>query len=222
MHDLRVRQVGCPSVESSRDRRYMPVKVRHTLSVLLPYLGGERIRGKRILNQRIKDMTRQEAHQKIDDLFQTLLPAHDMPERTEQIRLSHTMLDAMLDSRIALCDAGTGIGKTYAYLVAGIVFHEYRAASGLPVQPLVISTSSIALQNAILGEYLPFLSKILMEDGQRNELICAVIRKGKSHYVCDQRLQKRLKHANLNRKMCAPPQHCKCCKPFWIWIWRRI
>ena len=145
-------------------------------------------------------MTRQEAHQKIDDLFQTLLPAHGMPERTEQIRLSHTMLDAMLDSRIALCDAGTGIGKTYAYLAAGIVFHEYRAASGLPVQPLVISTSSIALQNAIQGEYLPFLSKILMEDGQRNEPICAVIRKGKSHYVCDQRLQKRLKHANLNRK----------------------
>ena len=123
-----------------------------------------------------------------------------MPERTEQIRLSHTMLDAMLDSRIALCDAGTGIGKTYAYLAAGIVFHEYRAASGLPVQPLVISTSSIALQNAIQGEYLPFLSKILMEDGQRNEPICAVIRKGKSHYVCDERLQKRLKHANLNRK----------------------
>lgn len=73
-------------------------------------------------------MTRQKAHQKIDYIFKTLLPAHGMPERAEQILLSHTMLDA----RIALCDAGTGIGKTYAYLVAGIVFHEYRAASGLP------------------------------------------------------------------------------------------
>ena len=29
------------------------------------------------------------------------------------------MLDAMIPSRIALCDAGTGIGKTFAYLVAG-------------------------------------------------------------------------------------------------------
>ena len=145
-------------------------------------------------------MTRQKAHQKIDYIFKTLLPAHGMPERAEQIRLSHTMLDAMLDSRIALCDAGTGIGKTYAYLVAGIVFHEYRAASGLPVQPLIISTSSIALQNAVQGEYLPLLSRILIEDAKLSEPLYAVIRKGKSHYVCDQRLQKRLKHANLDRK----------------------
>ena len=28
------------------------------------------------------------------------------------------MLNAMLEGGIALCDAGTGIGKTYAYLVA--------------------------------------------------------------------------------------------------------
>lgn len=68
------------------------------------------------------------------------------------------------------------------------------------MQPLIISTSSIALQNAVQGEYLPFLSRILIEDGKLSEPLYAVIRKGKSHYVCDQRLQKRLKHANLDRK----------------------
>lgn len=65
---------------------------------------------------------RQNAHQEIDHIFKELLPAQGMAERPVQVALSHRMLDAMLDDSIALCDAGTGIGKTYAYLVAGIVF----------------------------------------------------------------------------------------------------
>ena len=59
---------------------------------------------------------RQNAHQEIDHIFKKLLPAHGMAERPVQVALSHRMLDAMLDDSIALCDAGTGIGKTYAYL----------------------------------------------------------------------------------------------------------
>lgn len=93
----------------------------------------------------------------------------------------------MQDGGIALCDAGTGIGKTYAYLVAGIVFHGLR-----PSRPVLISTSSIALQKAVRDEYLPLLSAILTVDGMISEPIQAVIRKGKSHYVCDQRLERRL------------------------------
>ena len=65
---------------------------------------------------------RLKAHKLIDHIFQDLLPAHGMAQRPEQIQLSHRMLDAMQDGRIALCDAGTGIGKTYAYLVAGVSF----------------------------------------------------------------------------------------------------
>ena len=61
---------------------------------------------------------RLKAHKLIDHIFQDLLPAHGMAQRPEQIQLSHRMLDAMQDGRIALCDAGTGIGKTYAYLAA--------------------------------------------------------------------------------------------------------
>ncbi|MFR7744445.1 MAG: hypothetical protein ACLU3I_15055 [Acutalibacteraceae bacterium] len=35
---------------------------------------------------------------------------------------------------------------------------------GLPFQPVIIATSSIALQNAIVREYLPFLSDALSDD----------------------------------------------------------
>ena len=41
-------------------------------------------------------------------------------------------------------------------------------------------------------EYLPFLSGLLLEDGQIDRPIQAVIRKGKGHYVCDERLEQRL------------------------------
>ena len=77
-----------------------------------------------------------------------------MAERPAQVALSHQMLDAMLDGGIALCDAGTGIGKTYAYLVAGTVYHRFRAAGGRSVKPILISTSSIALHFQICNHNL--------------------------------------------------------------------
>ena len=92
---------------------------------------------------------RNNAHNEIDRVFKILLPTRNMAERPAQVSLSHQMLDAMLDGGIALCDAGTGIGKTYAYLVAGTAFSRFRAASGLSPRPILISTSSIALQEKI-------------------------------------------------------------------------
>ena len=143
---------------------------------------------------------RNNAHNEIDRVFKILLPTRNMAERPAQVALSHQMLDAMLDGGIALCDAGTGIGKTYAYLVAGTAFSRFRAASGLAMRPILISTSSIALQNAVRDEYLPLLSELLTADGMITEPLQAVIRKGKSHYVCDERLEQRLGQLNLNKK----------------------
>lgn len=143
---------------------------------------------------------RKKSHQMIDHIFQDLLPVQGMAKRPEQVTLSHLMLDAMLDGSIALCDAGTGIGKTYAYLAAGAAFRHFRATSGQKFRPILISTSSIALQNAVQTEYLPTLSAVLMQAGMIDEHLCAVIRKGKSHYVCDHRLERRLDQLDLSKK----------------------
>lgn len=102
----------------------------------------------------MKKYTHEKAHEEIDYIFKTLLPQRGMAERPEQIRLCHSILDAMLDGSIALCDAGTGIGKTFAYLTAGILHGKCRAAEGKPQRPILISTSSIALQSAIQKEYI--------------------------------------------------------------------
>ena len=148
----------------------------------------------------ISHHNRQVAHHEIDHIFQDLFPSHGMIARHDQIALSHKMLDAMIHSKIALSDAGTGIGKTYAYLVAGISFSRALSRESIPFQPILISTSSIALQTAVKEEYIPFLSSVLMEDKLIQTPIRSVIRKGKSHYVCDERLMRRLRQVDLERK----------------------
>ena len=144
------------------------------------------------------DTNRQKAHSMINHIFKDLFPAQGMTERSEQIKLSHRMLDAMLNGGIALCDAGTGIGKTYAYLTAAAAASRFGAGSSH--RPIIISTSSIALQNAVQTEYLPLLSCALLADGQIDRPLLSVIRKGKGHYVCDERLQRRLRQVNFQKK----------------------
>ncbi len=146
------------------------------------------------------DNNRHNAHNEIDHIFQDLFPTRNMAERPEQAALCHRMLDAMVEGGIALCDAGTGIGKTYAYLVAGTVYSRFRTACGLDRKPILVSTSSIALQTAARDEYLPLLSDVLTEDGMIVQPLQAVIRKGKSHYVCDMRLEQRLGQLDLQKK----------------------
>ena len=107
-------------------------------------------------------MKQKDLRDSIDHIFRDLMPEHGMAEREEQIALSHRMLDSMIDHEISLCDAGTGIGKTFAYLVAGIVYQRYLKSERMPFRPIIISTSSIALQNAILKDYIPFLSKLML------------------------------------------------------------
>lgn len=142
----------------------------------------------------------EQAHKDISYIFETLLPDHGLTHRPAQEELSHFMLDAMIHSRIALCDAGTGIGKTFSYLVAGIIYDHYRSKNNAPRKPMIISTSSIALQNAVKYEYLPLLSAALLDAGVINIPVLVAIRKGKSHYVCDKRLEQRLAHIGNSKK----------------------
>lgn len=52
----------------------------------------------------------------------------------------------------------------------------------------------------MLTEYLPLLSCVLMADGILTKPLKAVIRKGKSHYVCDERLDRRLRQVYPAKK----------------------
>ena len=130
-----------------------------------------------------------ESHRIAEQIFREILPRHGMAVREEQIALCHEVLDTLYNKEISLCEAGVGIGKTLAYLVACILWQVHR-----PNQlkmPVVISTSSVALQDAILNEYLPDLSAVLLAEGIITAPITAVVRKGKERFVCDARLAER-------------------------------
>ena len=134
-----------------------------------------------------------ESHRIAEQIFREILPRHGMAVREEQIALCHEVLDTLYNKEISLCEAGVGIGKTLAYLVACILWQMHR-----PNQlkmPVVISTSSVALQDAILNEYLPDLSAVLLAEGIITKPITAVVRKGKERFVCDALLAERQEKA---------------------------
>ena len=165
-----------------------------------------------------KPTLKEQAHGEIERIFRILLPQNGLAVREEQITLCHAMLDTLLQNNIALCDAGVGIGKTYAYLTACILlkkFAPHGPAGSQPVvvstssvaphgpagsQPVVVSTSSVALQDAIIGEYIPFLSRIFLENRIIQKPIRAMVRKGKERFVCDTRLAQRLEAVKEKKK----------------------
>lgn len=130
-----------------------------------------------------------QSHRMAEHIFRDILPRRGMAVREEQIALCHEILDTLYNKEISLCEAGVGIGKTLAYLVACVLWQTNRP-DRLKL-PVVISTSSVVLQDAIINDYLPNLSAILLEEGIIQAPLTAVIRKGKERFVCDARLIER-------------------------------
>ena len=139
-----------------------------------------------------------ESHHIAEQIFREILPRHGMAVREEQIALCHEVLDTLYNKEISLCEAGVGTGKTLAYLVGCILWQMNRPER--MKLPIVISTSSVALQDAILTEYLPDLSAVLLDEGIITAPITAVVRKGKERFVCDARLAERASLVKPSRK----------------------
>ena len=139
-----------------------------------------------------------ESHRIAEQIFREILPRHSMAVREEQIALCHEVLDTLYNKEISLCEAGVGIGKTLAYLVACVLWQMNRPER--MKLPIVISTSGVALQDAIINDYLPNLSAILLEERIIQAPLAAVIRKGKERFVCDARLTERASLVQPSRK----------------------
>ncbi|MFI3327199.1 MAG: ATP-dependent DNA helicase, partial [Clostridia bacterium] len=101
-------------------------------------------------------------------------------------KLSLKMLEALENNKIALCEAEVGTGKTHAYLLASVVHNLYAKNK----KSAIISTSTIALQNAIISEYIPQISKVLQDNNIISKPLKFTIRKGKSNYICDAKLKR--------------------------------
>jgi ATP-dependent DNA helicase DinG len=65
--------------------------------------------------------------------------------------------------------------------------------------PIIISTQTIAKQEFIAKKAIPFLSSLLIDAGLIEKPIRSAIRKGKSHYICEENLEARLNNLPQNK-----------------------
>lgn len=98
--------------------------------------------------------------------------------RSSQIEMAKAVSNALANRKHAIIEAGTGTGKTLAYLIPAI------AAALQRKERIIISTGTKNLQEQIMKKDLPFLQRIFPKKFK------AVYMKGRSNYVCLHRLRK--------------------------------
>ena len=115
-------------------------------------------------------------------LLTTAVSAIGGTERDGQSRMAKAVWDAMSDGAHLAVQAGTGTGKSLAYLVPAL-----RLATARKHGPVVVSTATIALQRQLVDRDLPRLTEALREPlGRRPEF---AILKGRNNYLCLNKLR---------------------------------
>jgi ATP-dependent DNA helicase DinG len=118
-------------------------------------------------------------------------------QRPEQLQMAHAVAEAIKSKTHLVVEAGTGVGKSFAYLVPAILaaaaaqVEAEKAGSQKPAGDdekkkrtrIVISTHTISLQEQIVGRDLPFLNSVLPIE------FSAVLVKGRGNYISLRRLK---------------------------------
>src|SRR5215212_10424335 len=97
--------------------------------------------------------------------------------RPQQLEMAAAVERAFADGHHLLVEAGTGVGKSFAYLLPAIELaakHKKR---------VVISTHTISLQEQLIEKDIPLIQSLYPEE------FTAVLVKGRSNYLCQRRLQ---------------------------------
>lgn len=102
--------------------------------------------------------------------IETKLPGYEF--RTEQIAMLESVVRAFNDAEVLSVEAGTGTGKSLAYLVPAILWSRANQ------ERVVVSTHTINLQEQLVGKDLPFLI-----DQMGLECTTALV-KGRNNYLC--------------------------------------
>ncbi len=101
----------------------------------------------------------------------------DFHARPEQVEMAQAVETAFNTPQHLMVEAGTGTGKSFAYLIPAIwqVLNANKR--------VVISTHTIGLQEQLLNKDIPLLRQVFGDE------FSAVLCKGRSHYICQRRLQ---------------------------------
>lgn len=97
--------------------------------------------------------------------------------RSEQIRMALSVADAFNNDKVAVVEAGTGTGKSLAYLVPAIL---WAVRNG---ERVVVSTNTINLQEQLIKKDIPLLQR----QSSIPFNVCLV--KGRGNYLCIRKLE---------------------------------
>src|SRR5487761_290729 len=111
-----------------------------------------------------------------DGVIAQQLPRYE--PREQQLQMADAVGEAIAERRHLMVEAGTGVGKSFAYLVPAIL-----AASANKECRVVISTHTISLQEQLVLKDIPFLQGVMPQ--QFN----ATLVKGRSNYLSLRRLR---------------------------------
>jgi ATP-dependent DNA helicase DinG len=113
-----------------------------------------------------------------------LSKAKNFEFRPEQQAMATAVARALEEERHLVVEAGTGVGKSLAYLAPAILFaiEQHKKA--------IVSTHTINLQEQLLYKDIPILKKILPVEFE------AALMKGRQNYLCPRRLERALQQQN--------------------------
>src|SRR4051812_6066670 len=97
--------------------------------------------------------------------------------RPQQLEMAAAVEDAFTNKHHLLVEAGTGVGKSFAYLLPAIDFAVKQK------KRIVISTHTINLQEQLIEKDIPLLQSVYPDE------FAAVLVKGRSNYLCRRRLE---------------------------------
>ena len=101
-------------------------------------------------------------------------------DRPSQRDMAAYVADTFNEGGVSLLEAGTGVGKSFAYLVPAIA---WARANG---ERTIVSTNTINLQEQLVGKDLPLLARAFGEDGEPPTY---AMLKGWRNYLCLARLE---------------------------------
>jgi len=105
--------------------------------------------------------------------------------RPEQMELACAVESALGEGHHLLAEAGTGVGKSFAYLIPAI---DYVIRTKKRV---VISTHTISLQEQLMSKDIPLLQSVYPDE------FSAVLVKGRGNYLCRRRLDQTVARQHL-------------------------
>ncbi len=121
-------------------------------------------------------------------------------ERSEQIAMAQAVGEALSYNGHLMVEAGTGVGKSFAYLAPAALFALQNNTR------VVISTNTINLQDQLINKDIPDLAAALQID------LHAAVLKGRGNYLCPRRLEILRRHGPKN------PEEMRVLAKVLIWL----